>query len=269
MKVLGLMCDGQFREMQDFIRAQSEQMNGVDLVGEVTTFLQTIHQNQTLDSTTIRVLHCMLQTLIEMGVGNHANQRAIFNRQILPVINRILQVDISDIKAPPQGKWVSISPSLDSNDPGVDDGDFFPWYYRYDAQTIPPEAFKELKKQAVELKGSAIELLEGMLEETSHETRELVMRVSGGLDIDALHGTMVDFYKLKEDWELKKDEYDDNAERGMYRTYHILIQLQYYKVPYQLGIIMEIPAILVYPTHIVKLNTASPNCAILLGWVTK
>lgn len=240
MKVIGLMCDGQYREMQDFIRAQSEQMHGVGLVGEVTTFLQTFHRNQHLDSGTIKTLHRMLQTLIEMSVGNHANQRAIFNRQILPVVNRILQVDISDIKPPPQGRWVNIAPTLNSSQFDGDDINSYPWYYQYEPQAIPPETFKELKKQALDLKGSAIELLEGMLEETSPKTKDLVTRLSGGLDIDALHGTMVDFYKLKSDKELKKDEYDDNAERGMYRTYHILIQLQYYNVPLELGMYLKV-----------------------------
>ena len=236
MKVLGLMCDGQYKEMQDFIRVQSEQMHGVDLLGEVTTFLQTFHENQHLDSSTIKILHRMLQTLIEMSVGNHANQRTVFNRQILPVLNRILQVDISNIKPPAPGRWVNISQSLDSShfDEG-EDADLYPWYYQYAPQAIPPEAFTELKKQALELKGSAIELLEGMLEETSSKTKELVIRLSGGIDIDALHGTMVDFHRLKSDKELKKAEYDDNAERGLFRTYHILMQLQHYKVPLKLG----------------------------------
>lgn len=238
MKVLGLMCDGQYREMQDFIRVQNEQMHGVDLVGEVTTFMQAFHQSQHLDSSTLKILHSMLQTLVEMSVGNHANQQAIFNRQILPVINHILQVDISNIRPPPEGRWVNISSSLKANHFDEEDIELYPWYYRKEAPMIQPETFKELRKQALELKGSAIELLEGIFEETSPKTKEFVKRLSGGLDVDALHGTMVDFYKLKSDKELKKDEYDDNAERGMYRTYHILIQLQYYEVPLEIGICM-------------------------------
>ena len=54
--------------------------------------------------------------------------------------------------------------------------------------------------------------------------------MSNGLDSEALHGTLFDFHHLKSDKDLKKEEYDDNAERGMYRTYNILVKLKYYEV---------------------------------------
>lgn len=219
LKVLGFMCDGQYRDMQNFLRSQNEQIQSVDLVGEVTSFLQTFYQSQFIDRSTLKLLHRTLQTLIEMSVGNHANQKAIFNRQILPVINHILQLNITNITPP--------------EDTGVDAKEELEYYplLRRDREVISAETYKELRKQALELKGSAIKLLEGMLEETSLETKDLVTRLSGGLDVDALHGTMVDFYKFMLDKELIEDEYDDNAERGLYRTYHILVQLKYYGVP--------------------------------------
>ena len=219
LKVLGFMCDGQYKDMQNFLRSQNEQIQSVDLVGEVTSFLQTFHQSQFIDRSTLKLLHRMLQTLIEMSVGNHANQKAIFDRQILPVINRILQIDITNISSP--------------EDTDADENEEIESYplIKKDREVISAETYKELRKQALELKGSAIELLEGMLEETSLETKDLVTRLSGGLDVDALHGSMVDFHKLMLDKELIEDEYDDNAERGLYRTYHILVQLKYYGVP--------------------------------------
>ena len=70
-----------------------------------------------------------------------------------------------------------------------------------------------------------------MLEETSFKTKELVTQISGGLDIEALHGTLIDFYQLKSDREIIRNEYDDNAQRGLYRTYHVLVHLNYYGVP--------------------------------------
>ena len=216
------MCDGQYKDMQNFLRSQNEQIQSVDLVGEVTSFLQTFYQSQFIDRSTLKLLHRMLQTLIEMSVGNHANQKVIFNRQILPVINHILQLNITNITSSPEDTAVNTKERSNGEQLAL---------LKKNREVISAETYKELRKQALELKGSAIELLEGMLEETSLETKDLVTRLSGGLDVDALHGSMVDFYKLMLDKELIEDEYDDNAERGLYRTYHILVQLKYYGVP--------------------------------------
>jgi len=42
----------------------------------------------------VELVHLILQTLIEMCVGNYPNQAVIFNRQILEVLNSIFQIDI-------------------------------------------------------------------------------------------------------------------------------------------------------------------------------
>lgn len=225
MKVLGLMCDGQYRDMQDFIRAQNEEIREINLVEEILSFVQTFHQNQHLDGSMIKLLHRILQTLIETSIGNHANLQVIFNTQILSVLNYILQLDLTNIKRPSVRNAQSFLGlhHTDENEMSLVD--------QNEPQKMTAVEYKELRKQALELKSSAIELLEGTLEETSSKTRELVNRLAGGLDIEALHGTMVDFCMLKSDVDLRKEEYDDNAERGMYRTYHILMQLEYYGVP--------------------------------------
>ena len=49
------------------------------------------------------------------------------------------------------------------------------------------------------LKGSAVELVEVMLEETSERTRDLVSEIVGVIDIDALHRTLVNFHELMND----------------------------------------------------------------------
>ncbi len=95
---------------------------------------------------------------------------------------------------------------------------------------IESSEYQKLRKQALELKGSAVELLDCMLEETSSKTKELAIQLYNGLDVDALHQTMVDFHMLRVDKDIIRDEYDDNAERALYRTYHILIRLNYYGV---------------------------------------
>lgn len=225
MKVLGLMCDGQYRDMQNFLREQHERAHSINIVGEVTSFLQVFYQSRSMNGITVKILHEILQTLIEMSVGNYANQQVIFNRQIIPIINHILQIDITNIRAP-RAKWrsplaVFYDADQDSDLTRTHDGEM---------ERIEPEEYLELRKKALELKGSAVELLEGMLEETNLRTKELVMEISGGLDIEALHGSLLDFHRLKSDWELIQEEYDDNAERGLFRTYHILMQLNYYGI---------------------------------------
>ena len=41
-------------------------------------------------------MHLILQTLIETCVGNFPNQEVIYNRQIVDVLNTILQLNIGD-----------------------------------------------------------------------------------------------------------------------------------------------------------------------------
>ena len=81
------------------------------------------------------------------------------------------------------------------------------------------------------LKGSAVELLEAMLEETNKKTRSLVGDIINGLQIEALHDTLVEFYELMNDQGVKEAGYDDEAETGLFRTYHVLVHLTDYGVP--------------------------------------
>ena len=88
-----------------------------------------------------------------------------------------------------------------------------------------------LSLQSVNLKGSAIELLEAMLEETNAKTKDLVGEIVNSLDIENLHETMADFYFLMNDEKVKRESFDDEAETGMFRTYHVLVHLTDYGVP--------------------------------------
>ena len=81
------------------------------------------------------------------------------------------------------------------------------------------------------LKGSAVELLEAMLEETSEKTKDLVGEIVNSLHIENLHETMADFYSLMNDEDVKRQSFDDEAETGMFRTYHVLVHLTDYGVP--------------------------------------
>ena len=85
--------------------------------------------------------------------------------------------------------------------------------------------------QSVDMKASAVELLEVMLEETNEKSLELVKEIAGSLDIPALRDTLADFYELKNDRKVKRSKFDDEAERGLFRTYHVLVHLRDYKIP--------------------------------------
>ena len=206
MEVLGLMCDGQYREMQNYLHEQKESIASVNMVGEVAIFLQKIFQSRNITPETIEALHQILQTLIEMCVGNYANQEVIFNKQIMTIINHVLQLDITNVTV-----------YSDEHLSGVMDR----------SDSASKKRVLELRKKALDLKGSAVELLEVILEETSFKTKSLALQVAGGLDISAVQGCLIDFDHLAyHDDELKKEQCDDNAERALYRSYHILKRLK-------------------------------------------
>ena len=70
-----------------------------------------------------------------------------------------------------------------------------------------------------------------MLEETSDKSSELAEEIAGALDIAALHDTLADFYEFMNDPRVKRLGFDDEAEKGLFRTYHILVHLSDYKIP--------------------------------------
>ena len=85
LQVMGLMCDGQYRLMQNYLREQRDNIHTIDLVGGVASFLQHFYQD--INEETVELVHLMLQTLIEMCVGNYSNQLVIFNQQILEALS--------------------------------------------------------------------------------------------------------------------------------------------------------------------------------------
>ncbi len=69
-----------------------------------------------------------------------------------------------------------------------------------------------------------------MLEETNTKTKELVTEVHGNLDIGALHDTLCDFRTLMDNPIVKEAQFDDDAEAGLFRTYHVLVHFTHYGV---------------------------------------
>lgn len=88
------MCDGQFRLIQNYLREQKDNLVTINVVGEVALFLQHFYTN--INNDTMELVHLILQTLIEMCVGNYPNQVVIYNRQIIEALNHILAIDIAD-----------------------------------------------------------------------------------------------------------------------------------------------------------------------------
>ena len=85
--------------------------------------------------------------------------------------------------------------------------------------------------QTVNLKGSAIELLEAMLEKTNEKSSELVSEIVNGLQVEVLHDNLLELYELMHHQKVKEMGFDDEAEAGLFRMYHILMHLTDYGVP--------------------------------------
>ena len=94
LQVLGLMCDGQYRNMQNYLREQKDNFTGVNIVGEVAIFLQNFSTD--ISRETMDLVHLTLQTLIEMCVGNYPNQQIIYHRHIIEALNHIFAMDTFD-----------------------------------------------------------------------------------------------------------------------------------------------------------------------------
>ena len=91
LQVLGLMCDGQCRHMQNNLRGQQNSIHSINLVEDVALFIQ--HFCHDISVETVELVHLILQTLIEMCVGNYPNQ-AVVKLQILDALNSIFQINI-------------------------------------------------------------------------------------------------------------------------------------------------------------------------------
>ena len=77
----------------------------------------------------------------------------------------------------------------------------------------------------MEIKGKAVELLEVMLEETSPESAAIRKSLQGSVNVHSLAQSMVYFRMMATEPLVKKEEKDDDAERGKFQCYHVLIGL--------------------------------------------
>lgn len=95
LEVIGLMCDGQNRTLQHYLREQPDNFKTVNVVAEVTTFLHTYTAGFNREN--MGQIARILQALIEMCVGNVQNQQVIFDKLIIDPLNRILQLPLDDV----------------------------------------------------------------------------------------------------------------------------------------------------------------------------
>ena len=196
----------------------------------------------------MELVHLILQTLIEMCVGNFPNQEVIYNRLIVDVVNTILQLSIGDyhehgfsyiedvslnsclsfLFSPHSCVCVQIVTQLTPFPVGKNNSPSPPALTCI--ATCSPcyvIAFAG-RLQLVNLKGSAVELIEAMLEETNHRSCHLAKEIAGSLDLAAIYDTVHDFFELMNDELVKAARYDDDAERGLFRAYHVILQLKDY-----------------------------------------
>ena len=193
-KVLGLMCDGQFRQMQNYLREQSEDNRSVNMVREIASFLYEFSKKHVYSMNTLQLFNQLVQALIEFCVGNCKNREVVFNASIVSVINYVLHIDISNLNEASNEGNTTIDYVL-------------------------------LRKMALEMKASIVQLLDALLEEISNDTSRLSHLVAEGLDVSALHWSMFDFYVLKSDPDLIRLESDDNAYRALFDCYKIIMRL--------------------------------------------
>ena len=111
LEVIGLMCDGQRKSMQDYLRVQpdnfkvlllnytirtcfTKDFQNINVVAEVAEFLQ-IYTNEVCSENYEQIKE-VLQALIEICVGNAANQQVILDKQMVDPINRILHLELTE-----------------------------------------------------------------------------------------------------------------------------------------------------------------------------
>ena len=91
-KLMGLMCDGQQKFLQDYFREQSDNPESTNMVAKTVEFLTVLYKDINKDS--IVLIIEVFKVLTEFMGGNYKNQRSAFRSKIMDVINRIFQTTI-------------------------------------------------------------------------------------------------------------------------------------------------------------------------------
>ncbi|KAK7486477.1 hypothetical protein BaRGS_00022278, partial [Batillaria attramentaria] len=90
LRVLGLMCDNQYKGLQDYLREQPDNIKSVNLVAEATRFLNILYGN--VNDKTAPLIIQLFDTLVEFTSGNFHNQAIVFDNKICEYLNHMLRV---------------------------------------------------------------------------------------------------------------------------------------------------------------------------------
>ncbi|KAK2148285.1 hypothetical protein LSH36_505g01003 [Paralvinella palmiformis] len=89
LRMLGLMCDGQNKTLQNYLREQPDNIKSVNLIAETAQFLGLIYSS--INNNTIDLVTEIFNTLVKFCSDNHANQVVVFDNKICDYINFILR----------------------------------------------------------------------------------------------------------------------------------------------------------------------------------
>ncbi|KAK3607291.1 hypothetical protein CHS0354_002916 [Potamilus streckersoni] len=89
-KILRLMCNQQYRGLQDLLREQPDSINSVNLVSDTTQFLSILYSN--VNDKSVELISQLFDTLVRMTSGNLINQALVFDKKICDYITHILRV---------------------------------------------------------------------------------------------------------------------------------------------------------------------------------
>ncbi|KAL3848190.1 hypothetical protein ACJMK2_019064, partial [Sinanodonta woodiana] len=92
LRILGLMCDNQYRGLQDYLREQPDNIKSVNLVSETTRFLSILYSS--VNDKSVDLIIQLFDTLVEFTSGNSVNQSTVFENKICDYINHILRVGV-------------------------------------------------------------------------------------------------------------------------------------------------------------------------------
>ncbi|XP_033730119.1 LOW QUALITY PROTEIN: inositol 1,4,5-trisphosphate receptor type 2-like [Pecten maximus] len=92
LRILGLMCDNQYRLLQDYLREQPDNIKSANLVAETTRFLDILYGS--VNSKSMPLICQLFDTLVEFCSGNFANQACVFDNKICDYMNHILRTGV-------------------------------------------------------------------------------------------------------------------------------------------------------------------------------
>ncbi|XP_019849736.1 PREDICTED: inositol 1,4,5-trisphosphate receptor type 1-like isoform X1 [Amphimedon queenslandica] len=193
LEVIRYMCDGQNRTLQHYLREQPDNFKTVNVVAEVTSLLHVYTSDLTVEN--LSQIDEIIQALVEMCVGNTPNQRVIFEKQVNEPLNRLLGLSVVEAHQTCGQR---------------------------DTDQCPKCKYLE---DLVKVKGSVVQLLDAMLENTSSQTQEITEGIGSTIDVQSLLDTMSFFCEFEEHPLMLLKEMNDDCERGMFRSYHILVSL--------------------------------------------